>query len=296
MQRLLFCAVVAAASVTGSTQAQAPSGGPAQGRATTQAAPTPPKPATPTTQTPAPAPATPAPAAPRRPAAPSPPARGGVTIIVTDMAGAPLRDIRIQAVGPTERSGTTDGGGQLRITGMPAGTYRLRFSNETVVEFEREVVVRGGPNTEVDVALRPAPPPVVITATTPPPPPSPTPTPVAPIGPVGLPQTLLIPDLVTKSFLEGSRNEVLLSCSANTRTTLVQLSADQSDRLYENADVTYHVIGGEGTVRIGARETALKLDSFVSVPRGTRFAVSRKGRRPLIMVAQLSGEPCEQAK
>jgi mannose-6-phosphate isomerase-like protein (cupin superfamily) len=178
---------------------------------------------------------------------------------------------------------------------MPAGTYRLRFTSEAVVEFEREVVVRGGPNTEVDVSLRPAPPPVVVTV----PAPAPAPAPVAPVtttGPIGQPQTLSIPDLVTKSFLEGSLKEVLVSCSANTRTTLLQMSVDQPELLYDKAEVTYYVIGGEGAVRIGGRETAVKLDSFVSVPRGVIHSLIRRGRRPLILVTQLSGEPCEQAK
>jgi mannose-6-phosphate isomerase-like protein (cupin superfamily) len=225
----------------------------------------------------------------------APPARGGVTIIVTDMSGAAIRNIRVQAVGPIERSGTTDGTGQLRIAGMPAGTYRLRFSGDAVVEFEREVVVKGGPNTDVDVSLRPAPPPVVVTVPAPAPAPAPAPLSTR-TGPVGQPQTLSVTDLVTKTFLEGSRKEVLLSCSANTRTTLVQLSADQPERLYDMADVTYYVIGGEGAVRMSGRETEIKLDSFVSVPRGVGHTIIRRGRRPLIVVTQLSGEPCEQAK
>lgn len=297
---VLLSFVVTASVATTVAQTQAPATPPAQGRQTTPATASQPKPATPTSQTPTPAPTspaapTPAPAAPRRPAAPAPVARGGVTIIVTDMGGAPLRDVRVQAVGPTERSGTTDGGGQLRITGMPAGTYRLRFSNEALVEFEREVVVRGGPNTEVDVSLRPAPPPVVITAPAPPPP-----APVvqaAPTGPVGQLQSVTIQSLPNNEFIKNEpRKETLLSCSANTRTTLVQMNQDQAVRLYDSADTTYYVVAGEGTITVGGRDIAVEATSFVSIPRGTRFGVSRKGRRPLIMVMQLSGEPCETPK
>ncbi len=206
-----------------------------------------------------------------------------------------MRDIRVQAVGPIERSGTTDGSGQLRITGIPAGTYRLRFAGDAVVEFEREVVVRGGPNTEVDASLRPAPPPVVITAPAPPPP-EPV-APAAPMGPIGQPQTVTIQSLPNGEFIKNEpRRETLLSCSVNTRTTLVQMNQDQTTRLYETADTTYYVVAGEGTITVGGRNIEVEATSFVSIPRGMRFGVSRKGRRPLIMVMQLSGEPCEQAK
>ncbi len=281
---MLLCCLVGAASASFLAQAQTPTSPPTQGRPGGPAVQTPARPPTPAAQAPAPT---------RRPA-PAPPARGGVSIQVTDLTGAPLRDVRVVLVGPTERSGTTDSSGQLRITGIQAGTYRVRFTNDSTVEFEKEVAVRGGPNVEVDVSLRPAPPPVIVTTAAPPPP-----APIVistPTGPVGQPQTVSIPDLVTKSFLEGARKEVLISCSANTRTTLVQMSSDQSERLYDKADVTYYVIGGEGAVRIGLRETAVKLDSFISVPRGTSHSVLRRGRRPLIFITQLSGEPCEQAK
>ena len=54
--------------------------------------------------------------------------------------------------------------------------------------------------------------------------------------------------------------------------------------------------GGEGTIKLGSREVGIKQDSFVSVPRGTAHSIEHKGRRPLILVTQLSGEPCEQGK
>jgi mannose-6-phosphate isomerase-like protein (cupin superfamily) len=288
MQRLLLGSVVFAVAAMAFPEAQAP----AQTRPATPAPPAAPRPATPAPATPRPAPQT-APPAQRRPA-PAPAGRGGLTITVTDMAGGPLRDIRIQAFGPTDRSGTTDGSGQLRITGLQAGTYRLRFMSEAMVEFEKEIAVRGGPNTDVDVSLRPAPPPVVIKETAPAPPPPPA---VAPVGPVGELQSVNIQALPNGDFIRNEpRRETLLSCSANTRTTLVQMNQDQPVRLYDAADATYYVVAGEGTIQVDGRNVAVEATSFVSVPRGVRFSVSRRGRRPLIMIMQLSGEPCEEAK
>ena len=213
------------------------------------------------------------------------------------MTGMALGDVRVQATGPTERSGTTDTAGRLSITGMQAGTYRLRFLNDAYVEFEREVVVRGGPNVEVDVSLRPAPPPRVVTIAAPAPPP---PAPAAPIvGPIGEPQVIPgIAALVTRAFLEGPRREVLISCSANTRLTLVQMTQEQPTRLYENAEVTYYVLGGEGVARVAGKDTPLKQESLLFLPRGTAHTLAHRGRRnaPLVLISQLSGEPCEEAK
>ncbi len=293
----LLCAVLGVSSTPAQAQTT-PAQTPAQGRQTTPAPPAQPRPATPTTQAP---PATGQPAAPatapppRRPAAPASVARGGVAIFVTDMTGMPIRDVRVAATGPTERSGTTDGGGRLTITGVQAGTYRLRFSNPAVTDFEREVIVRGGSNAEVDVSLRPAPPPVIVTAPAPAPPPAPA-APAAVVGPIGQPQALSVVELIDKAFLDGPRREALISCSGNTRVTLLQMSQDQPTRLYQDAEVTYYVLGGEGTARVGGRETLLKQDSFVSVPRGVSHAIVHRGRRPLVLMTQLSGEPCEQAK
>jgi len=212
------------------------------------------------------------------------------------MAGTGLSGVRVQASGPTERSGTSDPSGRLTITGIQAGTYRLRFSGEAVTDFEREVVVRAGGNTEVDVTLRPAPPPVVITQPAPEPPPPPAPV-MAPIGPVGTVQSTTIVTFLDRELIKGEpRKESMLSCSGNTRTTLVQMNQDQPVRLYDSADVSYYVVAGEGTFKVDGRDVAVEATSYVSIPRGTQFSIARRGRRPLIAVMQLSGEPCEQAK
>jgi len=92
------------------------------------------------------------------------------------------------------------------------------------------------------------------------------------------------------------RRETLVACSGNTRTTLVQLNQNQPDRLHESAEVSYYVVAGEGAVRINDRETALTASSFVSLPRGTLHSLVRRGRRPFILIATLSGTPCEEAR
>ena len=277
--------------VDGAAAQQAPAGVPAP-KPATQAPPQPaPKPAT---QTPPPSKPTPTPPpAARRPAAAT--ARAGMAITVTDSRGSALSDIDVQVIGITDRAGNTNALGQINFTGLQAGTYRVRFSGEPVTTFEREVVVRPGQVADVNVTLNPAPPPP------PPPDPPPAPSPVAPptptVGQPGKPLTLSLLNLIEKEFVgKQPRRETLLSCSGNTRTTLVQLNQDQAERLYDTADVTYYVVGGEGSLRVEGRDTQFPTAAFISVPRGTAHAIERRGRRPLILLATLSGTPCEETR
>lgn len=263
-------------------------------------------------QTPAPKPAQPAPAPkpaptapPPTPAQPSPkpapkpapraaaPARAGMAITVTDTQGLTLEGVRVSITGSSDRSGETNASGQINFTAMQAGTYRLRFSGEKVVTFEKEVALRAGQIADLDVILSLAPPP-------PPPPPPPAPVAVAPAkpaaGPAGQPRTASIVAMIEKELIPNNqpRRDTLVSCSGNTRTTLVQLNQEQAERLYDTAEVTYYVVAGEGTVRFAGQNAKLAAGSFVSIPRGTAHAIARSGRRPLILLATLSGTECEE--
>ncbi|MSO29528.1 MAG: cupin domain-containing protein [Acidobacteria bacterium] len=245
------------------------------------------------------APAAPvAPAAPavRRPAAAAPAARSGMAITVTDPRGTILPGIHADVLGGSDRNGDTSANGQLNFTAMQAGTYRLRFTGDAVIPFEKEVTLRPAQIADIDIMLNPAPKAPEPVAPPPPPPAPPPPAPV--VGPAGQPQTISIVDLVERELIAGNqpRRETLVSCSGNTRSTLVQLNQDQPQRLYEEAEVAYYVVAGEGAVRISGRDTALVAGSFVSLPRGTAHVLVRRGRRPLILLATLSGEPCEQPR
>ena len=262
-------------------------------------------------QTP-PAPAAPRPAAQPAPAAQPVPApavrraapaatRGGMAITVTDPRGVTLPGVHVEVLGVSDRSGDTDASGHINFPAMQPGTYRMRFSAEDVIPFEKEITLRSGQVANIDVALNaapaaPEPPP---RNAPPPPPPAPAPPPPRPtVGPAGQPQAISIVDLVERELIGGNqpRRETLVSCSGNTRTTLVQLNQDQAERLYEAAEVNYYIVAGEGAVRMGGRDTALTAGGFVSLPRGTAHTLVRRGRRPLIVLATLSGEACEQPR
>jgi mannose-6-phosphate isomerase-like protein (cupin superfamily) len=238
----------------------------------------------------APSPAQAAPA-PRR--APAPATRSGIALTVTDNRGLPVSGVHVTVEGTSDRRGDTDSSGQVNFVGMQPGTYRLRFEGDKVISLEREITVRSGQPTSIDVTLNPAPPPP---AAPPPPPPEPAKA-EATVGPPGMPQILSIVDLAEKQ-LSGNqpRRETLVSCSGNTRTTLVLLNQDQAERLYEGAEIEYYVIAGQGAVRLNGRETPLSAGSYASIPRNTSHGVAKRGNRPLILLSVLSGEPCEQAK
>ena len=246
----------------------------------------------------APAPVRPAaPAAPavrRAPAAPA--ARSGMAVTVTDPRGIVIPDVHVEVLGVSDRRGDTSANGQLNFTAMQAGTYRLRFTGDAVIAFEKEVTLRAGQIADLDIILNPAPKAPEPAAPPPPPPPPPPPAPPA-VGPSGKPLTLSVPDLLEKDFVGSQpRRETLLSCSGNSRTTMIQLNMPMPERLYDAADITYYVVAGEGSVRMGGQETRLATNAFVSVPRATPHSFARTGRRPLILMATLSGEPCEQPR
>jgi hypothetical protein len=219
-----------------------------------------------------------------------------MAITVTDPRGVTLPGIRVSVSGASARNGETDGSGNINFPGLMAGTYRLRFDGDKVISFEREVTLRAGQILSVDVSLNPAPEPPP-----PPPPPAPAPAPApesAPrVGPKGEPQTLAIVDWLDKEFVgREPRRESVLACSGNERTTILQLNEPMPRRLYEEADIVYYVLGGEGNVTLDGRSSRIATNAFVSVPRGTAHTFEKRGNRPLIVLAVLGGEPCEQAK
>jgi mannose-6-phosphate isomerase-like protein (cupin superfamily) len=289
MRNVLLMSFLLAGVVTMGAYAQAPAA-PAQQKPAPAPTPAPAtqKPATPPPATQKPAGTTPAP---RR--APAASTRSGMAITVTNPQGGTISGVQVALMGPTERGGETDGGGQVNFPGLQAGTYRLRFSGDKVTTFEKEVAVRAGQIADVDVSLSPAPEPKVIMQAVPAPPPAATST----AGPKGEPITHSIGDLLEKEYVgKQPRRETLLSCSGNERAAMIQLNEPMPERLYENADAVYYVLGGEGTLMMNVKEMKLGLNGFASVPRGTSHSFSKRGNRLLVLLSVLSGEPCEQAR
>jgi len=158
------------------------------------------------------------------------------------------------------------------------------------VTFEREAVLTAGKVTPVQVTLN-----LVEAKKEEPKPPAPPPPPL--VGPAGSPQWGSLTDLAKRALqAKPVRREILLACSGNSRSVLLLLNEDQPQRVYEDAEATYYVLDGQGVVKIGDRAGDVVTGSFVSIPRGMPFTVTRRGNKPLVLLWTLTGSLCEEAR
>jgi mannose-6-phosphate isomerase-like protein (cupin superfamily) len=239
---------------------------------------------------PPPAPAQTAPAPKPAPQRRRGPATATLTIAVTDGGGLPVQGVEVKGSGPVEREGSSLASGIVRFLGLRSGTYRLRFSHPKYVLLERDVVMRAGAPQSIDVMLSAAP-----QEPEPDEPAEPEPAPEPAVtAPAGEPRAVPVVDFVEDNFI-GSRDPVkedALGCTASAKTTLVQLRDPQPERALADTDEVIYVVAGEGTLRLGNRDVALKATTLAVVPRGTVRGITRKGRNPLIFVSVQSGPPC----
>lgn len=227
-------------------------------------------------------------AAQRKPAPAPPTASTTATITVTDLSGAPVPDVRVTLTGSLERSGSTQTNGTVKFDGLRQGVYRLRFMNDDFMTLEREIEWRAGqpaPNASVALspAPKPAPPPLPEPKSPPPPPP-------------GKPMSVALPDFIEKNYITNTQPQKVsvVGCSGLAENVLWQIREPWENRQHAGADAMLYVIGGEGTLRLDGRDTQMQAGHFASVPRGSSYALVRRGRNPLIVFATLVGEPCSQ--
>jgi len=237
------------------------------------------------------------PAAPAAPATRPRPAASGVTtalLFITDGAGHAIENVTVRVMGPVDREVKSPDSGPTRIEGLRAGTYRVRFTHEKFITFEKEIVWRAGTAApEMSITLNAAPAP-------PPPPPAPAPVVAAAVAPKlpppGSPKTVGVPEFIEKNFISGRepQKESVIGCSGLEQAMLWQIREPWSGRQLEQADGMFYVIGGEGRLKLAEREFNVAAGAFAVVPRGTTYSLSRSGRNPLIVLAVLAGTPCAQ--
>jgi hypothetical protein len=253
-------------------------------------------------QTPAQPPAKPAVTTPA-PAtqAPRPRPSGNATttalLFITDGSGRSIENVTVNVMGPVDREVRSPSGGPTRVEGLRAGTYRVRFTHERFITFEKEIVWRAGKaQPELAVTLNAAPAPAFT-------PPAPAPAPVitaAPpsstfkLPPPGVAKTLGLPEYIEKNFISNRepQKESLIGCSGVGQAMLWQIREPWNARQHESADGMLYVVGGEGRLKLGEREFTVAAGAFAVVPRGTTYNLSRSGRNPLIVLAVLAGAPC----
>lgn len=250
-----------------------------------------PPPATANPQTP---PATAAPAAQTPRPRPAGPVSTTALLFITDPGGRAIENVTVNVMGPVDRQVISPSSGATRVEGLRAGTYRVRFTHEKFITFEKEISWRAGTaQPEMSITLNPAP----MTAAPAPPPPAPIviEKPAAPkLPPPGVPKTVSLPDYIEKNFINGrepqKQNEI--GCSGFEQALLWQVREPWNGRQHETADGMLYVVGGEGRLKLAEREFTVAAGAFIVVPRGTSYGLSRTGRNPLIVLAVLAGVPC----
>jgi mannose-6-phosphate isomerase-like protein (cupin superfamily) len=218
-----------------------------------------------------------------------------LSITVTDGRGAPIPDVAIRGSGPVDREASTDSNGTLRLEGLRSGSYRLRFAREGFVTLERDLTVPAGQRAMdqrvmLSVAERPA---VSANVKPDPEPPPPAPAP-PPLPPPGKPTTVSVPDFIERNFIAGTQPQKVttVACSGVAQTVLWQIREPWTNRQHAETEAMLYVVGGEGTLAVGGRDVPLSAGTFASVPRATTYGLTRRGRNPLIILANLAGEAC----
>jgi hypothetical protein len=228
---------------------------------------------------------------PQRPSVASP-RTTSVRISVKDQDGASLTGVRLLVSGTGRGEFTTGAAGTAIVPSVKAGVFRVRCEREGFVTLEREVTVGDGAWNPIDVVLLAAPPPPA-----PPARPAPEPPPPAPIPSSGPPMIMSIPDFVDKNFIgRDPLKESILACKPLETVRLLQMRDNLALHVHDRADEIIYVVAGEGAVRIGEDENAIRAGSLVVVPSGNGHSIQRRGKNPLIVVSTLVGSACERAK
>jgi carboxypeptidase family protein/cupin domain len=231
------------------------------------------------------------PATPRRVA----PSTGTLEVKVVDRSGRPIGDAHVIVQGPTSRDETVDQTGTVTLKPMTPGTYRVRAEHEGFVALEKEVALRGAvAPTQAILSLSFAPPPPEPEpkpASSPPPPPPPPA--AAPLGPLGEPRTLSIPDLAERSLSGKDPVKVFpIGCSGASLSRLIVLHDAIPSGANPDAEETLYLVAGEATLTLGGKEQAIAPGWFAIVPRGTNYALGKKGKNPAILLSTVNGRAC----
>jgi hypothetical protein len=227
------------------------------------------------------------PAAPPRRAAVAKPSQ---KVVVRNVSGTPLEGVKIAISGARTEETKTSSDGTVTLA-LAAGSYRLRFEHEGFITLERDVTIRTAP-VEIAVVLNRAP-----AAPEPPPAPAPAAPPAPVVPPAGPPVNISIPAYLEKSFVGGREpmKESILGCMPDATARLIQLREPLAAHTHADLDEVLYIVAGDGAVRIGDDLITVSPGSMSAIPRGTRHAIERRGRNPLILLSTLAGAPCQPA-
>ena len=83
-----------------------------------------------------------------------------------------------------------------------------------------------------------------------------------------------------------------IGCSGATGARLIQVVGPLTDEAHGGAEQMLYVVSGEGELTLGGKTERLKPGMFSIIPRGTAYALGRRGRKPVILLSVMGGQPC----
>ena len=213
-----------------------------------------------------------------------------VTVTVTDGAGLGLKGVHVLVNGPVPRDGSTVADGSFHALGLKPGVYRFRFEHEQFITLERDVTVRPGLPTDVDVVLTRAPEKEKADVA-----PAPVPAPSAERASAPLPAGAFdVTSYLEKDYLKSGPNRVKsIACSDTDAVDLVQTTTSYAVPAGKR-QMAMVAIAGQGHVSIGGKSYPIdsRSGSTVTVPANTGFEASRQGKSTLVFVLVSIGEGC----
>ena len=222
----------------------------------------------------------------KKPAA-APARTSSVQISVRDQNRAPLSGVHLILSGTAAGAYTTGAAGTTVIPKLRDGLYRVRCERAGFVTLEREFSVRSGAKNAIDVVLNPAQP----SAGSAPSGPDAAPAPTA--GPSGPPVSVSITDFLDKNFIgREPLRESVLACRPLEAVRLLQMREPVAQHVHDRVDEIIYVVAGDGVLRLGESNVALRPATLVVVPHGSNHSFEIRGKKPLIAVSTLAGAAC----
>ena len=216
------------------------------------------------------------------------PARAATTVdvLVTDRRGRPLPSAHVVIDGVSEREGNTDTAGRIVFRNMTPGAYKMLVARDAYITFEKEFEIRTGRRSlKVSAALSPTSSLAVGVPKTTPERLKPTPEPG--------PQIVSIPALAEKHSVGASNvKESPLGCSVATGARLIQVGESLSDEAHAGAEQMIYVVAAEGELTVNGKTEHVKPGMFSIIPRETAYALGRRGRKPVVLLSVVGGQPC----
>lgn len=104
-----------------------------------------------------------------------------------------------------------------------------------------------------------------------------------------------VPALAEKS-LGGREPMRMLSigCSGMSAAQLIVLRDSLPTATHQNRDEMLYVVAGEATLNLGEKAQPITPGWLSVVPRGTPYALTRRGRNPVVLLSFVGGQACSE--